>query len=657
MKLNMLSEMLESRVLLSAIQPGVIVLPQAAPSSGPDGYSPAQIKHAYGFDQISFDNGTVAGDGTGQTIAIVDAFDDPNVGSDLHVFDNKFGLPAPPSLRVVNQTGGNMLPAEDPGWASEISLDVEWALAIAPGANIVLVETNSDSISDLMAGVLWARQAKNVSVVSISWGGSEFVDIGTVNPQSQTQFDSEFTTPANHPGVTFVAAAGDEGQATGIEWPASSPNVLSVGGTTLMLADDGTYESETGWNGTSGGYSTVETEPVFQEGAETTGSRSGPDVAYDADPNTGIAIYDSIEDQGESGWQVVGGTSAATPQWVGLIAIADQGRVLSGGSTLDGVSQTLPALYSLYSPPNTAGYSSYTAAFNDIISGGQDGRLTVPATAGYDIVTGLGSPHAEQIVTTLESAAGGTFTPQSLLPSPITGVFAKGPPVSVVGGTAGAINLRLVNSSGLRFTGSVSVTLYASADSSLSSDDTVLETLPVHIGTIVANGIKGVTLRFTYPPGFEGSSADLIASISTTSIATDPATAVAPGAVAIATPTVDLAASYTAKNAVLVRSGKPGNVTIRIQNLGNVAAIGTLSAELNPSLDGVTDFSTLLGSIANRKIRIGAGKFITLTLHFIDPSSDIGGAFDLVASITSVTVPADDNSADDAVTIPTRAPA
>ena len=234
------------------------------------------------------------GDGTGQTIAIVDAFDDPNVGSDLRVFDNKFGLPALPSLRVVNQTSGDMLPAEDPGWASEISLDVGWAHGIAPGANIVLVETNSDTISDLMAGVMWARQAKNVSVVSISWGGSEFVNIGTINSQSQTQFDAEFTTPANHPGVTFVAAAGDDGESAEIEWPASSPNVLSVGGTTLTLADDGTYESEIGWNGTSGGYSTVESEPAFQEGVETTGSRKRTGCWIRRHPNTGIAVYDSI---------------------------------------------------------------------------------------------------------------------------------------------------------------------------------------------------------------------------------------------------------------------------------------------------------------------------------------------------------------------------
>lgn len=620
----------------------LIVLPQASAASDVQGYTPAQIRHAYGFDQIT-------GDGTGQTIAIVNAFDDPNIESDLRVFDKQFDIAAPPTFRVVDQTGGDDLPAEDPGWAGETSLDVEWAHAIAPGANILLVETDSDSIDDLMAGVQFARHVADVSVVSLSWGGSEFVSVGPTEPESQRQFDAELTTPANHQGITFVATAGDSGPSAGIQWPASSPNVLSVGGTTLTLADSaGDYGSEAGWSGTSGGYSTVEAEPIFQEGAETTGARSGPDVAYNGDPNTGFAVYDSIPDQGQVGWQVVGGTSAGTPQWAALIAIADQTRVAAGGTTLDGVSETLPALYSLYSPPNTPGYSTYTAAFNDITTG---------ATPGYDIVTGLGSPHVPQILQTLDSAVAGTFTPSTLLPSPITAVFPKAPPVSIVGGTAGSINLRLINSSGLQFTGSISVTLYASPDASLSSDDTPLLTLPIRVGTFNANGVRTVALHFTYPVNFEGSSADLIASISTTAITTTPATAIAPAAVFIAVPTVDLSTTYTAKNAVLIHPGKRASVSVKIQNLGNVPAVGTLDLDLNPSADGVTDFSTLLASILNRKIKIAPGKSVILTLGFLDPPSDVGGAFDLVASITSATQPADEDSANDIVSIPTRAPA
>src|SRR5947209_3732230 len=167
-------EPLESRRLLSAalssvITPSFTLQPDAAGGAG--GYSPQQIRHAYGFDQVAFSGGKVQADGSGQTIAIVDAYDDPNVTSDLAVFDRQFGLAAPPSFKKVNQAGGTSLPASDAGWSAEIALDVEWAHAIAPKANLLLVETNSDSLTDLMAGVNYARHAAGVSVVSMSWGG------------------------------------------------------------------------------------------------------------------------------------------------------------------------------------------------------------------------------------------------------------------------------------------------------------------------------------------------------------------------------------------------------------------------------------------------------------------------------------------------------
>ncbi len=276
---------------------------------------------------------------------------------------------------------------------------------------------------------------------------------------------------------------------------------------------------------------------------------------------------------------------------------------------------------------STPGYSNYTNAFNDVAIGGNTNPSTVSAAPGYDIVTGLGSPHVPQIIRTLNSAAAGTFTPQVLLPSPITAVFPKAPPISVVGGTTGSINLRLLTSSGLRFNGAISITLSASSDYSVSSDDTTLETLALRPGAFPASGTRTVSLHFTYPTNFEGTSADLIASISTTAIATQPSTATAPGAVVIEVPTVDLSPTYTAKNAVLVRPGKHASVSVKIQNLGNVAAIGTLSVNLNPSTDGIADFSTLLASILNRKIRIAPGKSIVLTLGLLDPAADIGGAY------------------------------
>src|ERR1700760_1775468 len=172
-------EPLESRELLSG--------------SAVSGYTPAQIRHAYLFDQITLPGGATA-NGQGQTIAIVDAFNDPNIAADLNVFDSQFGLQAA-NLQIVNQTGGSTLPATDTGWAGEISLDVEWAHAIAPGAKILLVEANSDSLSDLVAGVDYARHASGVSVVSMSWGGSEFFSWYGGESESEVNYDPYFTTP------------------------------------------------------------------------------------------------------------------------------------------------------------------------------------------------------------------------------------------------------------------------------------------------------------------------------------------------------------------------------------------------------------------------------------------------------------------------------
>src|SRR5262249_20195960 len=248
---------------------------------------PAQIKTAYGFNGITF-NG-VPGDGRGQTIAIVDAYNDPNIVADLAKFDAQFGLAAPPSFKVVNQTGGTALPKSDRGWASEIALDVEWAHAMAPGANILLVEANSAFNSDLDAALDYARNAPGVVVVSNSWGGGEY--------STESSEDVHFTTPSGHAGVTFTVAAGDDG--TGAEYPSSSPNVLSVGGTTLKLAN-GAWSSETVWSGGGGGQSRYEKLPSYQSGLGLS-RRGTPDVAYDANPSTGFAVLDTY---GDSGWVV-----------------------------------------------------------------------------------------------------------------------------------------------------------------------------------------------------------------------------------------------------------------------------------------------------------------------------------------------------------------
>ncbi len=375
--------------------------PQAG--RGIDGLTPAQVRAAYAVNQISFSG--VTGDGAGQTIAIVDAFNDPTIQSDLRAFDGQFGLPDT-TLTVVNQTGGTALPRTDPegpgdSWAVEISLDVEWAHALAPAAKIVLVEATSDSNANLMHAVDTARNYAGVSVVSISWGSTE--------NSSAASNDGHFVTPAGHIGVTFVVSSGDNGafdsgtSTRTVDYPASSPNVVAAGGTTLNVSSNGTYISEQGWGsgtssfangGSGGGISVFESQPTYQHGVvtQTSTKRAVPDVAFDADPDTGVAVYDSWDDP-TAPWTVIGGTSLAAPSWANIIAVADQGRAATGLATLTS-AQTLSLLY-----------TAPTSDFHDVTSGNNG----YAAGTGYDLVTGRGSPITNRLVSFL--AGGVTVTP------------------------------------------------------------------------------------------------------------------------------------------------------------------------------------------------------------------------------------------------------
>ncbi len=373
----------------------------SSPVSG--AYNPTQIRTAYGFNNIASVSYTTGSGlplpGAGETIAIVDAYDDPNIASDLATFDTAYNIPAPPSLTRMSQTGStSKLPGRDStgGWEMEETLDVEWAHAIAPGASIVLVEASSSSTSNLLTAVQTAAKQPGVVVVSMSWGGGEMAN------------DGSFTTPSGHTPVTFVASSGDNGAP--ISWPAVSPNVLAVGGTTLKLNGDNSWASEAGWSGSGGGLSNgSEAQPSYQQGVVTqsTTVRANPDVAYDADPGTGFSIYDSVAYYGRRyNWTAVGGTSAGAPQWAALVAIADQGRGAPGNAltstpaqaTGTGTSSNLAQsiLYGLFS---TAGYNS--TYFHDITTGASTGTPNYSAQANYDLVTGLGTPHADGIVAAL----------------------------------------------------------------------------------------------------------------------------------------------------------------------------------------------------------------------------------------------------------------
>lgn len=681
-------EPLEVRQLLSAStqimhSDAIFLHPTAATvNTGVQGYSPSQISQAYAFNKITLPN-SVTADGSGQTIAIVDAYNDPKITSDLGVFDQQFGLSAPPSLKVVNGNGSSKLPATDAGWAGEISLDVEWAHAMAPGANILLVEANSDSLTDLMDAVNYARNAAGVSVVSMSWGGSEFFGWNGTEFTGQTQYDPDFTTPDGHQGVTFIAAAGDSGVYSGVQWPASSPNVLAVGGTSLYVADtSGTYYTETSWSGTSGGFSQVEYEPAYQATAQNTGVRTSPDVAFDADPNTGVAVYDSVADQGLVGWQVVGGTSAGAPQWAALVAIVDQGRTLANKGTLDGVSQTLPALYSLYYTPGGPSYASYTSDFNDVIDqNGGGGRYhwrfggfgsANPATTGYDTSTGLGTPKAGALVSALIESneppapgqtitgGGGNGTPVQPSASQLGITFLNSPFGSIVGGGAGMLRLRITNGGDTRFTGPVSITLYASSNdetdaTSLAADTTITSQTFSNISLGVGRS-ETVRLKFDYPAGLSSGGYFLIGSLDEMGLDTTNAVTTTESTVQINAPMVDLATTFAASEPLLVSPGKNTSVVLTIQNLGNVIAAGTLNLSLYASTNQTSDTSTatLLTAVSGRTIHILPGHSIRIRLTFEAPSNLTAGSYYLIASSASTTQPADTNTANDVAVIPTR---
>jgi subtilase family serine protease len=326
----------------------------------------------------------------------------PPSPGDANVFSSRFGLPlfnsgaGSPTFTKVNENGSaaGPFPASNSSWAGEISLDVEWAHAIAPSANIVLVESSSTYLRDLTRAINTARTWQGVTALALSWGGAEFSGISS--------YDSYLTTPSMHTGVTFVAATLDNGAyyhgSVAAFWPAVSPNVLAVGGTTLTLDAQGNPLGETGWSGSGGGLSRYESQPAYQKGfvTQSTTKRANPDVAYDADFNTGFAVYDTVAYNGQTGWFDASGTSAGVPQWAALVTIANQERAAQGMAALDGPSQTLYALYKMAAP------ATYATYFNDM-SSGNNGYAAGPR---YDLVTGLGTPRAAAIVQALASVKG-----------------------------------------------------------------------------------------------------------------------------------------------------------------------------------------------------------------------------------------------------------
>jgi subtilase family serine protease len=336
--------------------------PQSA--STPKGYGPAQFRGAYGLPATA---------ATSQTIAIVDAYDDPNIASDLNAYSAQYGLPpcnsANPCFQKVNQEGKTgPYPQANSGWALEIALDVEVAHAVCPNCKILLVEANSASLANLATAVNTAASLK-ANEISNSYGGSEF---------SGEASDSAY----NHPGIAVTVASGDNGYGS-FGYPAASPYVVAVGGTTLNLGSGNTWGSETVWSGTGSGCSSYLPAQPWQTSypnwATLTGcgtKRGVADVAADANPSTGAAVYDTVKYQGRSGWFQVGGTSLSSPLIAGVYALAG------------GVSALSPGASGLY------GHLGDSTILHDVTSGSNGSCSTImcKGVAGYDGPTGVGTP-------------------------------------------------------------------------------------------------------------------------------------------------------------------------------------------------------------------------------------------------------------------------
>jgi N-acetylneuraminic acid mutarotase len=379
-----------------------------AQQSVPGGYGPADLQAAYGLPSASA--------GAGRTVAVVDAYDDPNAEADLAVYRTQYGLPACTTasgcFRKVAQDGSTNYPQPDPGWAGEISLDLDMVSAVCPNCRILLVEADSTSSTDLGAAV---GEAVTLGARFVSNSYGTFGE-----PPAETTLDAYY----NHPGVAITASAGDYGY--GVGYPAASPYVTSVGGTSLVRAQ-GTARgwAETAWAGSGAGCSAYESKPAWQHDPGCPG-RADNDVSAVADPDTGVAVYDTYHSPGGGGWAIFGGTSVGSPIVAATYALA--GTPAAG---------SYPASYP-YSTP---------AALNDITSGSDGscgGSYLCTAGPGYDGPSGLGSPNGVAAFTRPgpHGEVTGTVTSAST-GKPVAGAQISGHGVGAVSGPDGSFQMSL----------------------------------------------------------------------------------------------------------------------------------------------------------------------------------------------------------------------
>jgi subtilase family serine protease len=551
-------------------------------------YSPAQIRAAYGLPSLPATGASLtaiqaAQMGAGQTIYIVDSNNDPNVAAELAAFNQKFGLvgcvtslvspttklplaPAPPTgciLSVVYSTSTGAMtstvPAYDSGWQTEIALDVQWSHATAPLARIILIEAPDASVNSLLGSIALANNM-GPGVVSMSFGGQEGSWTSSV--------DSYFNT-AN---MTYVAAAGDSG--AGVEWPSVSPHVLAVGGTSLTYSA-GSNRSETVWSGTGGAISQYTPTPSYQAslmlGLGVLAHRAVSDVAFNADPATGQYIAIINPGSSSAGWLSAGGTSLSTPQWAGLLAIANAIRAQSAKQAL-GQPQAL--LYGqIAGTPST-----YANAFADITSGADGSCNTCVAKVGYDTPTGLGTPNSAGLLGLL------TGTPESTNVAPVVASAS----VSGTTGTALSFAISVTAAHPITFTlGGAPAGMVVSSSGIVSWANPIAGSYSVtataqDIQTgLSGSGVYSVTISKQQPPVVNGATVQGIAG----------------------TPlsfTVSVTATHTVSYTL---SGAPAGVTISTAGVVNWASpiVGTYSVTVK-----ATDTTTGLSGTGVYSVTIAA---------------------------------------------------
>jgi subtilase family serine protease len=322
-------------------------------ASSPSGLNPAALQAAYALPLSTA--------GAGMTVAIVDAYDDTKAASDLATYRSQFGLPACTTasgcFTKVNQSGGTRYPRGNAGWAEEISLDLDMVSAICPNCKILLVEATSATFSNLSAAEDTAAKL-GANAISNSYGGSEW--------STETSYDTNY----KHQGIAITVSSGDSGY--GVQYPAASPYVTAVGGTSLKADGSTRGWSETAWSGAGSGCSAYEPKPSWQTDGGCLNNRTVADVSAVADPYTGVSVYDTYGNVG--GWLVFGGTSVASPIIASVYALAGNAKILNYGS------------YPY----------SHTSSLNDVISGSNGScgaSYLCTAGTGYDGPTGLGTPH------------------------------------------------------------------------------------------------------------------------------------------------------------------------------------------------------------------------------------------------------------------------